>query len=229
MNRTATFSRHRFRNVSAAICLWSLLVGASARAEQQDYFAAGPWRLGMKLEQALPLFESVEAAEAGKSYRAVAASVFGQDVPAQLSFSRRKLVGVELMLYDGQDQDAAIENLLSVLGYFRDHFGGGSFEGLTTAEDADGALTRIAVEGTIAKLTTTMEEVRSENGSDTTFTLRMSFYPVGKAKGNHLYGQLRFEENTKRYAITLWEDPKFIRSRLPEALVHLHSPDEQAP
>jgi hypothetical protein len=203
-----------------------------AASVAENYFALGPWRIGMPREEALGKFGSAEPLDSRNSYRAVAHTHFAGDLPAELTFSGDKLQTVKLQIYDGTDVEQAVQRIQQALLYMNEHFGGANFEGgLKTHKDPEGKLllqvlrhSLDSIEGGLRE--TDEKEAKKSKRKSTTpaytaFEMVMNFWSELTAENNFLFGEFRFRSVDQRIVVSLYDDREFVKSRVPEASVML--------
>jgi len=188
----------------------------------ERYFAIGAWRIGMTRDQALAHFAEVVPEPGGKVLKGIATPYFGGPLPATLTFVDDRLASVKLLVYDGTDRAASRDRLREILVYMDEHFGGGSLEGLTVDEDPKRVLHEVVIEGTIEKMSAALVEVnrkRKKRDPRSAYTLVFEIMTPLVAPDNFLYGQYRYESDTQRTTVELWDDRAFVKARSPKAMV----------
>jgi hypothetical protein len=196
---------------------------------RDDYFPLGSWRVGMKREEALGHFSDVQTVEDAVLYRGVARTHFAAGLPAELTFARGRLQAVKLRLYEGTDFEQAAQRMQEALLFMDAHFAGANFEGgIKTAKDPKGELLRTVLRQTTGKLDGGIraadEEARKKSDAKSGFTafeMVMKFWTERVADNNFLLGEYRFRSDTRMISVNLFDDRKFVKSRIPKASVTL--------
>jgi len=214
--------------------------GPDAASVAENYFAVGPWRIGMPREEALGKFGSVEALDSPTSYRAVARSHFAGDLPAELMFSGDQLQTVQLQLYDGADLEQAVQNIQQALMYMNDHFGGANFEGgLKTHKDPEGKLLLQVLRHTVDSIERGLRQAEADEAKKrkrktsskghTAFEMVMNFRAELRAENNFLMGEFRYRSDPQRIVVSLYDDRDYVESRVPDATVMLYRVEGERP
>ncbi len=196
---------------------------------RDKYFCLGGWRIGMKRDEAAAHFANLEAIDADKVFRGVTQAHFAADLPAEVHFARNRLQTVKLLVYEGADFEQALQRMQQLLLFMDANFVGANFEGgLKTRMDRDGALLRKTLAHTLESLdkgaSAADEKPKASGDLNTGFTayeLVMNFWTEHVADNNFLLGEFRYRSDTRTYSVSIFDDRKFVKSRIPHAPVTL--------
>jgi hypothetical protein len=233
--------------VRAAPLLMAALLAAPARSEdtqpagaerwntgvletvlREDYFPLGTWRIGMKRDEALKHFTDVRQKGNGV-LQGMARTHFAAERPAEITFMKNRLHTVRLNVYEGSDFEQALQRMQEALLFMNAHFAGSNFEGgLKTDMDPKGELLRKVIATTIGRLESAArsvdDEARTKGDSSSGFTafeMVMNFWTERDAPENFLTGEFRYRSDTQNIIVNIFDDRKFVKSRIPNASVML--------
>jgi hypothetical protein len=195
---------------------------------REDYFPLGTWRIGMKRDEALAHFSDVRDGGNGVLH-GVTRTHFAAERPAEITFARNRLQTVKLNVYEGTDFDLAVLRMQEALLFMNAHFAGANFEGgLKTDMDPKGELLRRTLAATIGSMESRTrsvdDEARAEGGATggfTAFEMVLNFWTERLAPKNFLLGEFRYRSDTQNIIVTIFDDRKFVKSRIPKASVML--------
>jgi hypothetical protein len=199
---------------------------------REDYFPLGTWRIGMKRDEALAHFSAVREDGNGVLH-GITRTHFAAERPAEITFARNRLETVKLNVYEGTDFDQAVQRMQEALLFMNAHFAGANFEGgLKTDRDPKGELLRRTLAATIGSMESGTrsvdDEARAEGGASasasggfTAFEMVLNFSTERLAPKNFLLGEFRYRSDTQVISVSIFDDRKFVKSRVPEASVML--------